>query len=173
VISALAVRPNDSTHLVIGTHHGDILWSRNATANLNAITFTATRPRDGWVTSIAHDARTPGLVYATYGNFGGAHVYRSANYGETWEPLPGSGSGTLPDIPVHSIVVHPDDSQRLYLGTDLGVMVSIDAGRTWMTEETGFGPAVTMWLQIVEPEGGPNYLFAFTHGRGAWRVLLQ
>ena len=30
------------------------------------------------------------------------------------------------------------DQQRLYLGTDLGVMVSIDGGRTWMTEETGF-----------------------------------
>ena len=36
----------------------------------------------------------------------------------------------MPDIPVHSIVVDPDDSQRLYLGTDLGVMVSIDGGRT-------------------------------------------
>ena len=38
----------------------------------------------------------------------------------------------------------------LYLGTDLGVMVSLDGGRTWMSEETGFGPAVTMWLQIVK-----------------------
>ena len=33
-----------------------------------------------------------------------------------------------------SIAVDPDDPQRLYLGTDLGVMVSIDGGRTWMTE---------------------------------------
>ncbi len=30
------------------------------------------------------------------------------------------------------------EQQRLYLGTDLGVMVSIDGGRTWMTEATGF-----------------------------------
>ena len=173
VISALAVRPGDSTHLVVATHKGDILSSRNATANLGSITFTSARPRNGWVTSIAHDARTAGVVYATYGNFGGAHVYRSIDYGATWQPLPGTGAGTLPDIPVHSIVVHPDDSQRLYLGTDLGVMVSIDGGRTWMTEETGMGPAVTMWLQIVKVDGGPNYLFAFTHGRGAWRVRLQ
>ena len=75
-------------------------------------------------------------------------------------------------VPVHAIVVDPDDSQRLYLGTDLGVMVSIDGGRTWMSEETGFGPAVTMWLQIVTVQDGPKYLFAFTHGRGAWRVRL-
>ena len=64
------------------------------------------------------------MLYATYGNFGGAHVYRSIDGGATWQSIDGSGSTGLPDIPVHSIVVDPDDSQRLYLGTDLGVMVS-------------------------------------------------
>ncbi|HEX8031442.1 MAG TPA: hypothetical protein VF491_23395, partial [Vicinamibacterales bacterium] len=59
-----------------------------------------------------------------------------------------------------------------YLGTDLGVMVSLDAGRTWMSEETGFGPAVTMWLSIVKATDGQKLLFAFTHGRGAWRVRI-
>jgi hypothetical protein len=172
LVSALAIRPGEPTHLVVGTHKGDILWSRNATSNVPSITFNTTRPRAGWVTSIAHDERNAGVVYATYGNFGGAHVYRSTNYGATWQALPGSGSGTLPDIPVHSLVVDPDDSQRLYLGTDLGVIVSIDGGRTWMSEETGFGPAVTMWLQIVKATDGNKYLFAFTHGRGAWRVRM-
>jgi len=172
LVSALAIRPGDATHLVVGTHRGDILTSRNATANVNSISFTSTRPRNGWVTSIAHDERSAGVVYATYGNFGGHHVYRSTDFGRTWTPLPGSGDGTLPDIPVHSIVVDPDDPQRLYLGTDLGVIVSIDGGRTWLSEETGFGPAVTMWLQIVRTTEGNKFLFAFTHGRGAWRVTL-
>src|SRR3954464_13466151 len=67
----------------------------------------------------------------------------------------------------------PDDQQRLYLGTDLGVMVSIDGGHTWMTEETGFGPAVTMWLSLVRRPAGQRQLFAFTHGRGVWRVTLR
>ncbi len=83
----------------------------------------------GWVTSIAFDPRSRQRVYATYGNFGGAHVFRSIDSGATWQSLDGSGSTGLPDIPVHSIVVDPDDSQRLYLGTDLGVMVSIDGGQ--------------------------------------------
>lgn len=172
LVSALAVRPGQANHLVIATHKGDILWTRNATAGVTAVTFNTTRPRSGWVTSIAHDERTDGVVYATYGNFGGNHVYRSADFGETWTALPGSGTGALPDIPVHSIVVDPDDAQRLYLGTDLGVVVSVDGGRTWLSEETGFGPAVTMWLQILKTNGGSKYLFAFTHGRGAWRVRL-
>ncbi|MFM8532848.1 MAG: WD40/YVTN/BNR-like repeat-containing protein [Acidimicrobiia bacterium] len=172
LVSAIAIRPDDSNHLVAGTHKGDVLVARNATANVNAITFTRARPRDGWVTSIAHDARSTGVVYATYRNFGGDHVYRSRDFGQTWTALPGSGSGVLPNLPVHAIVVDPDDPQRLYLGTDLGVIVSVDGGRTWMTEETGFGPAVTEWLQVLRAADGNKYLFAFTHGRGAWRVRL-
>ncbi len=73
---------------------------------------------------------------------------------------------------MHSIVVDPDDSLRLYLGTDLGVMTTIDGGRTWMIEETGFGPAVTMWLSLIRTQAGQKQLYAFTHGRGAWRVRL-
>ena len=124
-------------------------------------------PRNGWVTSIAFDPLDDNVLYATYGNFGGAHVFRSIDGGVTWQSLDGSGATGLPDIPVHSIVVDPDDRQRLYLGTDLGVMVSIDGGHTWMTEETGFGPAVTMWLSLIRTPAGQKQLFAFTHGRGA------
>ena len=169
-VSAITVSPTSSSTILSGTHKGDIV--RTQVAADGSAAQLSTRPRAGWVTSIAYDERNEGVVYATYGNFGGAHVYRSADHGATWQPLPGSGSGTLPDIPVHSIVVDPDDSARLYLGTDLGVIVSVDGGRTWMSEETGFGPAVTMWLSIVKTTDGQKYLFAFTHGRGAWRVRL-
>jgi hypothetical protein len=40
-------------------------------------------------------------------------------------------------------------------------------------EETGFGPAVTMWLSLIRTPAGQKQLFAFTHGRGAWRVTLR
>jgi hypothetical protein len=170
-ISAIAISPGGTT-VFAGTDRGHILRTTNATQPVAAITFSTTQPRQGWVTSIAVDADS-GAVYATYGNFGGAHVFRSTDSGASWQSLDGSGSTGLPDIPVHSIVVDPDDQQRLYLGTDLGVMVSIDGGQTWMSEETGFGPAVTMWLSLNRTSAGQKQLFAFTHGRGAWRVNLR
>lgn len=174
-ISAVAVSPRSNALVAVGTDKGDILVTRNATSSaLGDVVFTSVRPRAGWVTSVAFDPQADNVLYATYGNFGGAHVYRSADGGATWQGLDGGSSSTgLPDVPVHSLVVDPDDSLRLYLGTDLGVMVSIDGGRTWLREETGFGPAVTMWLSMVKPSGSTKYLFAFTHGRGAWRVALQ
>jgi len=173
LVSAVTVSARSSQVVVAGTTAGDIIWTANAQAAPSAITFQSSRPRAGWVTSVALDPRADSVVYATYGNFGGHHVYRSIDGGRTWQSLDGTGSEALPDIPVHALVVDPDDSQRLYLGTDLGVMISVDGGRSWMSEETGFGPAVTRWLSAVRTPLGEKYLFAFTHGRGAWRVALR
>ena len=173
-ISAIAISPRNPALVVSGTDKGDIVRTDNAAeTSASAVRFTATRPRSGWVTSLAFDPRSDSVWYATYGNFGDAHVYRTLDGGATWQSIDGSGSTGLPDIPVHSIVVDPDDSQRLYLGTDLGVMTTIDGGRTWMIEETGFGPAVTMWLSLIRTQAGQKQLYAFTHGRGAWRVALR
>ena len=170
-ISAIAVSSRTPGALAIGTDKGHISPMTDSGGAAVATSFN--RPRSGWVTSIAFDPREDNVLYAAYGNFGGAHVFRSTDNGETWRTVDGSGATGLPDIPVHSIVVDPDDRQRLYLGTDLGVIVSIDGGQTWMTEETGFGPAVTMWLSLIRTPAGQKQLFAFTHGRGAWRVTLR
>ena len=170
-ISAIGVSSLRSGALLVGTDKGDI-GRADSSGDMTVLLLVA-RPRSGWVTSLAFDPRDANVLYATYGNFGGAHVYRSIDGGATWQSIDGSGATGIPDIPVHSLVVDPDDSQRLYIGTDVGVMVSIDAGRTWMAEETGFGPAVTMWLSLIRSPSGQKQLFAFTHGRGAWRVDLR
>jgi hypothetical protein len=170
-VSAIAVSARTPGTLAIGTDRGHI--SRVVDSGGANVATSFNTPRNGWVTSIAFDPLDDNVIYATYGNFGGAHVVRTIDGGVTWQSLDGSGATGLPDIPVHSIVVDPDDRQRLYLGTDLGVMVSTDGGRTWMTEETGFGPAVTMWLSLIRTPAGQKQLFAFTHGRGAWRVTIR
>ncbi len=173
LVSTIAIDHSDANHVIAGTHRGDIVWTGSALAAAVPTTWIAIRPRDGWVTSVAFDPKSANTIYATYGNFGGTHVYRSGDGAASWSRLDGSGSGALPDIPTHSIVVDPDDGSRLYLGTDLGVFVSIDRGATWMAEETGFGPVVTEWLAIQRDTAGRKRLYAFTHGRGVWRVELR
>src|SRR5438128_7115429 len=77
----------------------------------------------------------------------------------------------MPDIPVLSIVVDPSNRSRLYVGTDLGVFTSTDCGATCAVENTGFANVITEALAL-NTFGGTTSLFAFTHGRGAWRVPL-
>jgi len=129
LVSTIAINSADSNRVVAGTHKGHIVSWKTALSATAATTWDSSRARAGWVTSVAFDPKNSSTIYATYGNFGGAHVYRSLDGGAAWEPIDGAGSGALPDIPVHCIVVDPDDSGRLYLGTDLGVFISLDSGR--------------------------------------------
>jgi hypothetical protein len=172
-VSALAVEPGNSDFVVIGTTDGWVYRNESALTAGQTTTWQASRPRQGFVSSVAFDPSSPGVVYATFAGFGGQHVWRSDDRAVTWTAIDGTGSTAIPDIPVHSIAVDPMNPRRLYLGTDLGVMTSINGGLTWAIENTGFANAVTEWLALNTNAQGDSWLFAFTHGRGAWRVPLK
>ena len=166
-VSAIAVAPASSDRVLAATNDGSIVRNDAATKATGTSVWSEVRPREGWVSWIAFDPFDANVAYATYAGFGGAHVWKSTDGGTSWSPLP----GTLPDIPVHSIAVDPTRRERLYLGTDLGVFVSLDGGSIWAVENTGFANAVTETVVIGQGSLGPA-VYAFTHGRGAWRAEL-
>ena len=171
-VSAIAIAPTDGDTVIAGTSRGGIYRSA-AAGNSGADTaWTESTPRRGFVSSVAFDPRDAGTVYATFAGFGGEHVWRSLDGGESWQALDGAGPTSLPNIPVHALVVDPTNGERLYVGTDLGVFVTVDNGANWALENTGFAAAVTESLALAENGNGGRWLFAFTHGRGAWRTPL-
>ena len=167
LISAVAVHPTNSDLVLSGTAGGHIARITTATSANSSTPWTLVQPREGFVSSLAFDPSDPTTIYATYAGFGGPHVWVSNDSGATWN----SHDGNLPDLPVHSIAIDPTRRDRLYLGTDLGVFVSLDRGLTWAVENTGFANAVTESVFIAPGAGGPA-VYAFTHGRGAWRAEL-
>jgi hypothetical protein len=171
-VSAVAVAPGVSDLVLAGTNRGTIYRSTSALTAGSSTVWQGVKPRDGFVTSLAFDPADPDVVWATYGGFGGAHVWTSGDGGATWAPRDGSGAAALPDVPVHCILADPANSLRLFLATDLGVFVSTDAGATWLVENTGFASVVTESLALTTNDEGKAVLFAFTHGRGAWRVEI-
>ena len=164
--TALAVAPSNPNFALAGTRTGAIHRTTAALSAGSATVWPSKSPRAGYVSSVTFDPWNANVAYATYSTFGGTHVWKSGDAGATWSALDGTGT-TIPDLPVHSIVVDPTNSSRLYLGTDLGVFVSTDGGLNWLAENTGFGHVVTEHLVL----NGAN-LYAFTHGRGVWRVPL-
>ncbi len=165
--SAIAVAPSDANYVLFGMDDGYIARSSSALTTTSATTWASVQPRSGYCSSVAFDPANRDIAYATYSTFGGSHVWKSTTAGASWVAIDGAGATGIPDIPVHSIVVDPTSSQRLYVGTDLGVFVSIDGGANWAVENTGFANVVT---EALVTSG--NYLYAFTHGRGAYRVSL-
>jgi subtilisin-like proprotein convertase family protein len=190
-LSAYAVAPGDATLLVAGATRGQICRLTNATTSTNATAWSAcTEPAgDGsYVSSIAFDtgvgtptAQNSRIVYATVSTFGVGHVWKSTNGGQAWTSIDGSGATKLPDVPAHTIVSDPAYAPglRLYVGTDLGVFVSIDGGANWARENAGFANTVVEHLQFSNRTVGSlrapasGKLFAFTHGRGAFRTSLR
>jgi len=182
VMSAIAVAATDPNTVLAGFAPSTALaagggWihstSEGTTSSASTV-WPRVRPRLGWVSSIAIDPTNPSIAYATYSSFNSAsnsgHVWKSVDRGATWTVWDGSGGNTIPDIPVHVIVIDPTDSRRLFLGTDLGVFTSLDGGLNWNLENTGFPNVITE--SLVFNSGNPRRLFAFTHGRGVWRVDL-
>jgi hypothetical protein len=171
--SAIAVSPGRSERVIIGTNSGKILYSDTALSSDSLTSWSWSQPRAGFVTWIAFDPADANVVYATYGGFGGSHLYRSRNGGQSFESMGTQGSSPIPDVPVHCVLVDPGQSARLFLATDIGVFVSEDGGENWAVENTGFATVVTECLTLGTGDDGSRYLFAFTHGRGAWRVELS
>ncbi|MFC3195710.1 hypothetical protein ACFODZ_15755 [Marinicella sediminis] len=172
LISALAIAPGNSNRVLYG--NSKIIAVVNQALDENGffrVTFST--PRLGWVSSLAFEPGNQDVAYATYSTFGGKHVWKTTNGGQFWVPIDGSGDGQLPDVPVHKLVVDPNDPQRLYIGTDLGVFVTTDGGANWAVENTGFSQVIVEDLVIRTPaQGGDPQLFAFTYGRGVWKVPL-
>jgi uncharacterized protein (TIGR03437 family) len=167
-VSAIAVAAANSGYVVAGTSEGHLLRTHNGFNTTGNTEWAAARPRAGFVSSVAFDPHNPNIVYATYSTFGGAHVWRSLDAGASWASI----DAALPDAPAHSLVVdHSGPAPRLYLGTDLGVFVSPDGGENWLAEATPFGAAIVESLAIGNADGAPA-LFAFTHGRRAYRTAL-
>ena len=72
-------------------------------------------------------------------------------------------------MPALTVMPDPNNQNRLYVGTDIGVYVTNNGGGSWAVENTGFANVITNNL-VVDAQS--KRLFAFTHGRGAWYVPL-
>lgn len=191
-ITAMAISSQNSNVVINGAASGQLRRTTiGLTANAASVlattwlqTFTPRGNGNGTISWVEYDPTNANNVWATISNFNGTpnaqgtsagHVFRSTDGGGTWTLADGTQTpgnvNAIPDIPVHSVVIDPNDNQRIYVGTDLGVFVSLDNGQNWARETTGFSNTVVESLTAVN-NNGVTTLFAFTHGRGAFKVTI-
>jgi hypothetical protein len=79
-------------------------------------------------------------------------------------------TGNLPNMPVYDGFIDVANSNRMFVGTDIGVYASDDGGATWTSQNTaanGFPKVATMALrQYIFPGRNRGSIYAGTHGRG-------
>jgi photosystem II stability/assembly factor-like uncharacterized protein len=150
--------------LYIGTDDGLIYVSQDDGYNWKKISNTL--PQDLKVTRVFASNFDTGVVYTSlsgyfYDDFT-PYLYMSRNYGQAWERI-----GTdLPSGDIINVVKEdPKNKNIVYVGTDNGLYVSLNRGKSFMSMNDGF-PAVSVHDLIIHPRD--NDLIVGTHGRSIY-----
>ncbi len=133
----------------------------------------------------------PHVIYVGYASGG---VWKSTNNGNTFVPI----TDNLPSQIVGSLVVDPNDSNTLWLGTGennssrssyggMGVYKSVDGGASW--QYVGLGDTDRIGRILVDPEnservyvaalgrlytdGGDRGLYRTSDGGKSWETLIS
>ena len=85
------------------------------------------------------------------------------NSGSTWTNI----SGTLPNMPVDSIVYQKSALNTVYIGTDAGVYYRNDVSPNWVPYKFRLPNVIVDDLQI---DYGSKTIRAVTYGRGIWQT---
>jgi photosystem II stability/assembly factor-like uncharacterized protein len=127
-------------------------------------------PQNMRISRVVASSHVEGRVYATlsgcqWDHFT-AYVYVSEDYGATWKQiftdLPAEAANVVREDPVN-----PD---LLFCGTDNGLYVSLDRGKTSMIMNNNL-PAVAIHDLVIQPDA--HDLVVGTHGRSIYIVNIE
>lgn len=164
-ITMIAESPFKFGEIYVGTDDGLVQVSHDSGETWTKITDGL--PSERWVSRLVASQYEAGTVYLTLNGLRNddftAYVFRTRDYGNTWTDI----KNNLPCGPVNVIREDPLDRNILYLGTDLGVYVSLDQGESWHSLCSNL-PTTFVHDLVVHPRD--NVLVIGTHGRSVFVV---
>ena len=166
-LTTIAVAPTNSDVIYVGTDDAHVWVSSDNGTNWNDI--SAGLPQR-WVTRVVVDPSDENIVYVTFSGLKWRdpqpHVYRSTDKGNIWTDI----SSNLPDAPVNAFAVDNNYSNRIYLGSDVGMYVSFNTGQSWEVLGEGL-PVLPIGDIKIHPT--ENFLVAGTYGRSMYKIDLN
>lgn len=167
--SAIEVSPINGEILFAGRNQGDILVSTDMGENWTLVSANKGLPLR-YVTDFACSWKDDKVAYVTFSGYNCSHVFKTTNLGQTWIDI----SQGLPDVPVNSIVIHPENEKILFIGTDIGVFATFDDGLNWYPYGRGLtrSPVVDLKIHTNKVILPNMVLRAATHGRSIWEIEI-
>ena len=159
--------PIEQDMIWVATDDGRVHYTQNGGNRWNEVSNNLSGlPKGSWITQIKASNKNRGealLIANDYRRFNyEPYAYRTSNYGKSWQRIVDKD-----DVLSYAlcIIEDPVEKNLLFLGTDDGLYLSIDAGYSWTKWTNGFPTVPVKDLVIQERE---NDLVIGTFGRAAW-----
>ena len=156
--------------LYVGWDNGTIGRFDDAlTASNPAIIMVTSPTGSGGINDIETSHSNENVVFAARGN----KVYRSNNKGASWTDYSGT---SLPNVPIHSLVLDKNSGEGLYAGTAAGVWYRDSLMSSWILFNSGLpvNSAIRDMEIVYDTTCSSNSkIFAATYGRGLWTGDLR
>lgn len=168
-IYSISESPKAAGLIWVGTDDGNVQVTRDggrAWENLrDRLPGLAPGRWISWIEAGPHDAKVAYVAVDrhTYGDFE-PHVFRTGDGGATWTRIASAAQGVRGWA--HVIKEDPVRPGLLYLGTELGLWISLDGGGHWAEFKGRQFPSVAVRDLAFQPRDGD--LVVATHGRGLW-----
>jgi photosystem II stability/assembly factor-like uncharacterized protein len=168
-IITISESPRQAGLLAVGTDDGLVQVSRDGGANWeNVAPNIPGLPANTWCSRVLFSKHAEGRLYATFDGHRSddfkAYAYVSEDYGQNWTKL----SNDLPDYDCLYVIREGErNPDLLFLGSEMGLRVSLDRGRTWERFRTDF-PTVAVHDLVIHPR--ELDLIIGTHGRSIWTL---
>ncbi|MGD8869336.1 MAG: hypothetical protein PVI01_17080 [Gemmatimonadales bacterium] len=165
-IVTISESPVNATVIWVGTDDGNLQVTRDDGADwTNVVGNIDGLPEATWVSHVEASRHAEATAYVTFdGHRTGdmtTYVYRTDDFGRTWEPL------ATEEIEGYAHVIKEDleNPDLLFLGTEFGLYISVDHGRSWARFANDL-PRVAVHDLALHPR--EQDLIIGTHGRGIW-----
>ena len=170
-IYSISESPKNGQMIWVGTDDGNVQLTRDGgKAWTNLIGNVSGVGKNPWVSWVEASRFDEAVAYATfdrhtYGDMK-PYCYKTTDYGRTWTALPVQDSG----VRGYAHVIREDTQDRdlLFLGTELGLWVSVDGGQHWAQYKGSAFPAVA--VRDIAVHSRESDLVLATHGRGIWII---
>ncbi|MBI2624681.1 hypothetical protein HYW67_04345 [Candidatus Parcubacteria bacterium] len=149
-ITGIVVDPSSPTRVYVATAQGGVLVTDNRGATWRALQWFGGQIRRLIMTS-------DNALWAIPGAGG---LWRSRNHGETWEDLTSKLAHLAGSQTIASFTQVPTQPQRLYLGTNRGLVKSEDGGDTWADVKLIVPPQALPITATVVPPGETSTIYA-------------
>ncbi len=166
-IFSISESPLKQGLLYAGTDDGRVHVTQNDGGNWKEIMRSL--PYKKWVSRLVASQYDVSTVYMTQNGKRDEdfvpYVWKSTNYGDTWTSI----AANIPIGPVNVIREDPKNENILYVGTDMGVYISTDKGRSWNV----LGDLPSTFVSDIKIHPIHDMIVISTHGRGIWTMDVR